>query len=135
MIGVVKKVLAIAAVAAMLPSTAAFAQQDAAPAPDASAAAPAAAAPTKPKPKPRPMVNVTVTNQRAVGLKELDAAAAGGPKTRKIVSKLAPGGKTVVKLGKGKDCLYDFHAVYDDGQSADLPSVDVCKDKALNLVE
>ena len=136
MVEVVKKVLAIAAVAAMLPSTA-FAQQDAAPAPDASAAAPAAAAParTKPKPKPRPMASVTVTNQRAIGLKELDAAAAGGSKTRKIVTKLAAGGKTVVKLGKGKDCLYDFHAVYDDGQSADLTSVDVCKDKALNLVE
>lgn len=136
MIGVVKKVLAIATVAAMLPSTAAFAQQNAAPAPDASAA-PAAAAPAqaKPKPKARPMVSVTITNQRAVGLKELSAAAAGGPKTRKIVSNLAAGGKTVVKLGKGKDCLYDFHAIYDDGQSADLSSVDVCKDKALNLVE
>ena len=81
------------------------------------------------------MASVTVTNQRAIGLKELDAAAAGGSKTRKIVTKLAAGGKTVVKLGKGKDCLYDFHAVYDDGQSADLASVDVCKDKALNLVE
>jgi hypothetical protein len=137
MIGVVNKVLAIAAFATMLPLTAAVAQQNATPAPDASAAAPAAAAPaqTKTKPKPRPMVSVTVTNQRAIGLKELDAAAAGDPKTRKIVSKLPAGGKTVVKLGKGKDCLYDFHAIYDDGQSADLSSVDICKDKALNLVE
>jgi hypothetical protein len=118
----------------MLPPAAAFAQQNAAPAPDA-AAAPAAAAQAKPKPKAKPMVSVTVTNQRAVGLKELDAAAAGGPKTKKIVSKLAAGGKTVVKLGKGKDCLYDFHAIFDDGQSADLSSVDVCKDQALNLVE
>lgn len=133
MIGVVKKVLAIVAIAAMLPSTAAFAQ-NAAPAPDASAAAPAAAA-EKPKPKPRPVVSVTVSNERKAGLKELDAAGAGSPKTKKILSNLAAGGKAVVKLGKGKDCLYDFHAIYDDGQSADLTSVDICKDKSLNLVE
>jgi hypothetical protein len=81
------------------------------------------------------MVSVTITNQRKAGLKELSAAAAGGPKSRKILSNLAAGGKAVVKLGKGKDCLYDFHAVYDDGQSADLTSVDICKDQSLNLVE
>ena len=134
MTGVSLKVFAIAALAALIAPTGADAQTDAAPAPAAAAPAPDAMA-AKPKPKPRPMVDVTVTNQRTVGLKELDAAAAGGAKTRKIVTKLAAGGKTVVKLGKGKDCLYDFHATYDDGQSADLTSVDVCKDKALNLVE
>jgi hypothetical protein len=133
MTGVSVKVLAIVVCATMLLPTVAPAQTDAAPATDASAAAPPA--PAKPKAKPRPMVDVTVTNQRQVGLKELDAAAAGDPKSRKIVSKLAAGGKTVVKLGKGKDCLYDFHAIYEDGQSADITSVDICKDKALNLVE
>ena len=81
------------------------------------------------------MVSVTVVNQRTTGLKELAAAGAGSPKSKKVVSKLAPGGKAVIKLGKGKDCLYDFHAIYDDGQSADITSVDVCKDKAINLVE
>jgi hypothetical protein len=135
MTGVSVKVLAIVACAAMLLPTAATAQTSAAPATDASSAAAPAPGPAKPKPKPRALVNVTVTNQRQVGLKELDAAAAGGPKSKKIVSNLAAGGKTVVKLGKGKDCLYDFHAVYEDGQAADITSVDVCKDKALNLVE
>src|SRR5579872_3965746 len=128
MIGVVKRVLATVAIAAMAPSTVALAQ-NAAPAPDASAAAPApAAAAAKSKPKQRPMISVTITNQRKVGLKELAAAGAGSDKSKKIVSQLAAGGKTVVKLGKGKDCLYDFHAIYDDGQSADLTSVDICKD-------
>ena len=101
MIGVVNKVLAIATVAAMLPSTAAFAQQNAAPAPDASAAPAAAQAKAKPKPKARPRVSVTVTNQRKAGLKELSAAAAGGPKSRKILSNLAAGGKAVVKMKEG----------------------------------
>lgn len=125
-------ILAIAAMAAILPPASAGAQTDAAP---AAAAAPAASAAAKTKPKRRPVVSVTVANERKIGLKELDAAAAGGPKTKKIVSNLAPGGKAVVKLGKGKDCLYDFHAVYDDGQAADITSMDVCKDKSLNLVE
>jgi hypothetical protein len=127
-------VVAIVALAAVgLLTVEARAQTDAAP--PAAAPADAAGDKTTPKPKARPLVSVTVTNHRAVGLKELDAAGAGGPKTKKIVTKLAPGGKTVIKLGKGKDCLYDFHAVYDDGTSADISAIDVCKDKALNLVE
>src|SRR5579872_7418436 len=125
-------VLAIAAVATMILPTNAGAQTDSAP---AAASAPAPDAAAKPKPKRRPVVSVTVTNERKVGLKELDAAGAGGPKTKKVVANLAPGGKAVVKLGKGKDCLYDFHAIYDDGQSADIAAIDVCKDKSLNLVE
>ena len=134
--------VAIVALAlAVSPIAEAFAQSDAAPAanPPADASAPpapdAAAAKPKPKPKPRPTVAVTVTNQRTVGLKELDAAATGGPTSKKIVTKLAAGGKRVVRLGKGRDCLYDFHAIYDDGQAADLTSVDICKDKTINLVE
>jgi hypothetical protein len=127
-------VLAIVALAAIgLLTAEARAQTDAAPA--APAPADAAGDKAKPKAKPKPLVAVTVTNHRKVGLKELDAAGAGGPKTKKIVTKLAPGDKTVIKLGKGKDCLYDFHAIYDDGTSADISAIDVCKDKALDLVE
>jgi hypothetical protein len=128
-------ILAIIALAAIaLPIAGARAQTDAAPtaAPPAAAAAPVA---MKPKPKPRPTVAVVVTNHRATGLKELDAAAAGGPTTKKIVTKLAPGAKRVVRLGKGKDCLYDLHAIYEDGTSADITALDVCADKAIDLVE
>lgn len=136
MIRVSLNVLAIAAMAAMILPTSAGAQTDSTPAaPAVAASAPAPDAAAKPKPKRRPVVSVTVTNARKVGLKELDAAGAGGPKTKKVVANLAPGGKAVVKLGKGKDCLYDFHAIYDDGQSADIAAIDVCKDKSLNLVE
>ncbi|SRR5579883_1525561 len=136
MIRISLNVFAVAVLAAAIPLTAARAQTGAAPA-AAPAAAPVAeaAAKPKPKPKPRPMISVTVTNDRKIGLKELDAAAAGGPESKKVVSDLAPGGKKVVKLGKGKDCLYDFHAIYEDGQAADIASVDICKDKSLNLVE
>jgi hypothetical protein len=129
------RVVAIVALAAIgLLTAEARAQTDAAPA-AAPAPADAAGDKAKAKPKPKALVDVTVTNHRAVGLKELDAGGAGGPTKKKIVNKLAPGAKTVVKLGKGKDCLYDLHAVYDDGNSADISAVDICKDKAIDLVE
>jgi hypothetical protein len=120
-------------IAAGVSTDAAFAQTEAAP--DAAPAA-ADATPAKHKPKAKPStVAVVVTNHRSVGLKELSAAAAGGSKTKKIVSDLKSGAKKTVRLGKGKDCLYDFHATYDDGASADLTSVDICKDQTIDLVE
>jgi hypothetical protein len=128
-----------ALVAAGFSINAALAQTDAAPAaaPDAApaAAAPAAAAPAKHKPKAKPTVAVVVTNHRSVGLKDLSAAAAGAQASKKIVADLKPGAKKTVNLGKGKDCLYDFHATYEDGTSADMSSVDICKDKTIDLVE
>jgi hypothetical protein len=128
-------VVAIVALAAIgLLTAEARAQTDAAPA-AAPGPADAAGDKAKPKSKPKPLVAVTVTNHRAVGLKELDAGGAGGATKKKIVTKLAPGAKTVVKLGKGKDCLYDLHAVYDDGNSADISAIDICTDTAIDLVE
>jgi glucose/arabinose dehydrogenase len=121
-------------IAAGVTSDGAFAQNDAAPA-AAPAAGEATPAKQKPKPKAKPTVAVVVTTHRSVGLKELSAAAAGGPKSKKIVTDLKSGAKKTVRLGKGKDCLYDFHATYDDGASADLTSVDICKDQTIDLVE
>jgi hypothetical protein len=99
------------------------------------AATPDAAPKAKPKPKRAATVDVVVSNQRSVGLTELDAAPAGGPQTKKIVTKLAPGKKTVVKLARGKDCLYDLHGAFEDGAATDISGYDVCKDKKINLVE
>jgi hypothetical protein len=123
--------IALAAfLAAGFSSAGVSAQTDAAP-----AATPDAAPAKKPKPKAKPTIAIVVTNHRSVGLKELAAAGAGGPATKKIVTDLKPGDKKTVRLGKGKDCLYDFHATYADGASADLSSVDICKDKTIDLVE
>jgi hypothetical protein len=109
------------------------AQESSTPAAAAQDAAPAAA--PKAKPKRATTVDVVVSNQRSVGLTELDAAPAGGPQTKKIVAKLAPGKKTMVKLARGKDCLYDLHGMFDDGAATDISGYDVCKDKKINLVE
>jgi hypothetical protein len=122
-------------IATGISSGGAFAQTDAAPAAASDAAPDATPAKQKPKPKAKPTVAVLVTNHRSVALKELSAAAAGAQASKKIVTDLKSGAKKTVRLGKGKDCLYDFHATYDDGASADLTSVDICKDKTIDLVE
>jgi hypothetical protein len=115
--------------------------QTAAPAADAPAATvadappPAKAAVAKPRKKMAPMVVVLVTNSRAVPLTELDATPAGGAPAKPIVANLAPGKKTSVKVAHGKSCVFDLHGAYADGSSTDLASIDLCKDKTVNLVE
>jgi hypothetical protein len=132
--------LAALIVAAAFTAGAASAQT-AQPAPPANAPAPtvADAPPAKPAAKPHrkiaPTVVVLVTNSRAVALTELDAAAAGGAEAKQILANLAPGKKTSVKIPHGKSCVFDLHGAYADGSSTDLASVDLCKDKTVNLVE
>ena len=106
------------------------------PAPNAPAATVADAKPAaKPHRKTTPTVVVVVTNSRAVALTELDAAAAGGAEAKQILANLAPGKKASVKIPHGKSCVFDLHGAYADGSSTDLTSVDLCKDKTVNLVE
>ena len=118
----------------------ASAQTDTAPAAP-TPAAPAAATPAadaaaeKPKPKPKPMITVVVTNSRKTGLAELDATPDGASESKKILTKLAAGKKATIHLPKGKSCVYDLRASYDDGASADMSAVDLCTDGKINLVE
>jgi hypothetical protein len=98
--------------------------------------APAAKPAVKPHRKTTPIVVVLVTNSRKVALTELDAVAAGGgAEAKQIVANLAPGKKTSVKVPHGKSCVFDLHGAYADGSSTDSASVDLCKDKNVNLVE
>jgi hypothetical protein len=118
---------------------AAFAQTTA-PAADAPAATPADAAPTKakvmkPRRKVAPAVVVTIANMRGVALTELDATPTGGAPAKQIAADLAAGKKTTAKVAYGKSCVFDLHGAYADGSSTDFASVDLCKDKKINLVE
>jgi hypothetical protein len=99
--------------------------------------APPAKAPVAAKPhkKVTPSVVVLVTNSRAVALTELDAAPEGDAQGKAIVSNLAPGKKTSVKIAHGKSCVFDLHGAFADGSVSDSASVDLCKDKKVNLVE
>jgi hypothetical protein len=118
----------------MLTGTA-FAQTaaPAAPAPAADAA-PVKAKVMKPRKRAVSAVAVTVANMRAVALTELDAAPAGGT-AKQIVANLAPGKKAKAKVVFGKSCIFDLHGAYDDGSSTDLTSIDLCKEKNINLVD
>ena len=147
------------AVAVLLAAGAAYAQS--APAPGTTDAAPAAdttKAKAKPKVKPKteaaadtkktdkmaakpkakklPMVSVIVTNGRSVGLVELTATMSGGTADSVTAAKkLAAGKKATVKLAHDKDCMFDLHGVFDDGQMTDVSGVDLCKDKTINLTD
>ncbi len=87
------------------------------------------------KPAGPPTVDVVVTNLRKVALTSLLASASGSPDSKKIAGPLAPGKKVVVHLAHDKDCLFDLHGLYEDGANTDTIGVELCKDKAINLVE
>ena len=98
--------------------------------------APRAAAPVaKPRKKVTRSVVVVVTNSRSVVLTELDATPSGGTQPKTIVSNLAPGKKISVTVATIKSCVFNLHGAYADGSSTDSTSVDLCKDKNVNLVE
>ncbi len=113
---------------------------------DATDAAAQQAAPVKKKPKPKPRKpkgppkagpgQVLVTNERAVGLRQLTMTSIKDPTKSAIVAKrLAPGAKAIGKLPAKSGCDFSISGEFDDGTSLDISNVEVCKDRALNLVE
>jgi hypothetical protein len=80
-------------------------------------------------------VVVVVTNSRSVALSELDATPSGGTLPNTIVSNLAPGKTISVTVATAKACVFNLHGAYADGSSTDSTSIDLCKDKNVNLVE
>jgi hypothetical protein len=129
---------------ALLAAGAGFAQTTPLPAADSAGAVAAPAADStaaKPKPKPKPKkpaeatVAVEVINGRAVGLTSLVAAISGTPDSKKIAGPLAAGKKTTAHLAHDKACLFDLHAVFEDGAVTDAQGVELCKDKKINLTE
>lgn len=101
----------------------------------AQTAAPAKAPAGKPQKKATASVVVVVTNSRSVALTELDATPSGQFFPKTIVSHLAPGAKTSAVIATDKDCVYDLRGMYSDDSITELPSVDLCKDHSVNLVD
>jgi hypothetical protein len=104
------------------------------PADSAPAASVAKPQKTAPKKVTRSVV-VLITNSRSVVLTKLEAAPSDGTLPKAIVSNLAPGKKTSVKVATDKSCVFNLHGDYADGSSTDSTSVDLCRDKNVNLVE
>ena len=130
---------------ALLAAGASFAQTAPLPAADSAGAVPAAApaapeaAKSKPKPKPKKAAEATITvqviNGRTVGLTSLVAAISGTPDSKKIAGPVAAGKKTSARLAHDKACLFDLHAVFEDGAVTDAQGVELCKDKKINLTD
>ncbi len=108
------------------------AASDAAPGAGGATAKPKAA---KPKPKGPPSIDVVVTNKRTVGLVELDATISGADQPKKIAGPLGQGKKVVAHIAHDKACLFDLHGSYADGSTTDVSSVELCKEKKINLVD
>jgi hypothetical protein len=133
----------IASVVSTALITGAASAQKAAPTAADKAAAATAAAPAariakghkKPNKKVTPSIVVVVTNSRAVALTELDATPSGGTLSKAIVFNLAPGQKISAPIATDKSCVFALRGAYVDGSSTDSTSVDLCKDKNVNLVE
>jgi hypothetical protein len=125
--------------------TGAGSAQTATPVPPAPVAnAPSAAAPVakaqkklakKPQKKVMSSVVVAITNSRSVALSELDATPSGESLPKTIVSNLAPGQKISVIVATVKSCVFKLHGAYADGSNTDSTSIDLCKDKNVNLIE
>jgi hypothetical protein len=94
-----------------------------------------ATAPAMQKTKAEPSEALTVTNERSVGLVELDITKAGGTTFKMLVKKLGAGQKAMVNYPRGEDCMFDLHVTYADGLSNTLSNVNLCKDGKINLVE
>ncbi len=89
----------------------------------------------KPHKPSESVIAVVINNKRSVGLVELTAALTGTTDANKIAGPLAANRKTVAHLKRDKACLFDLKGSYADGADLDIPSVELCKDKMINLTD
>jgi hypothetical protein len=80
-------------------------------------------------------VVVVITNSRTVTLTELDATPTAGYLPKAIARNVAPGKKASATVATDKDCTFNLHGIYSDGTNSDLTSVDLCKDRNVNLID
>jgi hypothetical protein len=89
---------------------------------------------SKPKTPAGGLVTVKVTNWREADLVELQVVESGSANWNKVLGELKAGQWTWAKVPQGKNCHVDLRGKYADGKSADVPNVDICADKTVDLV-
>lgn len=84
----------------------------------------------------RPTVpgQVTVENRRAATMTDLVLSSEDGITLARLAKPLAPGKKTVLKIGKTKGCVVGVAARFEDEGELDGPT-DVCKDRVIRAVD
>jgi hypothetical protein len=94
-----------------------------------------AAPKAKPKAQAAVTVTVTVTNSRKADLVLLEAAKSGSADWKKVAGPVKSGKQASAKLPHASDCRFDLRGTFDDGESMDASSIDVCADRTLNLTD
>lgn len=89
----------------------------------------AVAAPTK----PNPASAVVITNAREVAATDISVEAGG--QTVRLAKPLAPKAKATLKLPKMSGCVVAVAAAFEDESTAELPELDVCKDKTVRFTD
>jgi hypothetical protein len=89
---------------------------------------------SKPKTPAGGTVAVKVTNWRQADLVELRVVESGSANWKTVLGALKAAQWTWAKLPQGKACRVDLRGKYADGKSADMSNVDICADKAVDLV-
>jgi len=86
----------------------------------------AMAAPTKPS-------AVLISNAREVAVTDIAVEADG--QTVRLAKPLAPKAKATLKLPKMSGCIVAVAATFEDESTAELPELDVCKDKTVRFTD
>ena len=89
----------------------------------------AIAAPSKPK----PASTVLITNARGVPATRVSVGVEG--QSASLAKPLAPNTKATLKLPKVSGCTVAVAATFEDDSTADLPDLDICKDRTIHLTD
>lgn len=86
--------------------------------------------------KPGSPGRITLENKRAATLTELKIIGKEGAATERVIAtNLAPGKKITVTLPARIGCMFDIAGTYDDDATVEVADSNLCKEKALRLVE
>ena len=81
------------------------------------------------------VITVVVTNSRKADLVQLEATKSGSADWKKVVGPVKSGKQASAKLPQASDCRFDLRGTFDDGESMDASSINVCADKTINLTD
>jgi hypothetical protein len=93
------------------------------------AATGAIAAPSKPK----PVSTVLITNSREVPATTVSIGTDG--QAVRLEKPLAAKAKTTLKLPKTTGCIVAVAATFEDESTAEIPDLDVCKDRTVRFTD
>ncbi|WP_201836219.1 hypothetical protein [Microvirga zambiensis] len=83
--------------------------------------------------KPNHATTVVITNSREVPATAVSVGVDG--QTVRLATPLPPKAKTTLKLPKMTGCMVAVAATFDDESTAELPDLDVCKDRNVRFTD